>query len=153
MKVKELIARLTLQDPENEVLMTDLSDDVKVHELLKSVYEVYDLGEVKIEKPDGENVGEATVIYTSLLVFDTPEVVVTSENNIQQALLPYEQRYDAIMLNVHDQHEVAVQLAEVMTQMERHFKIPLVGKERMEKFKNESPEVWNLYLTVSASRA
>lgn len=70
----------------------------------------------------------------------------------KRILLQFEQSYKDIILSGYSQHERAVQLGEVMTQMEHHYKIPLVGKERMEKFERECPEVWGLYVTISASR-
>lgn len=149
MRVKELIARLMLQDPENEVLMTDLGADVKVQELLNRVYEVYDLGEVGIEEIGEKDAGEATMIYASLIAYDMTEVVSSED----EALLSFKQTYKGIMDNESSQHERAVQLADVMTRMEHHYKIPLVGKKRMQDFEHEYPEVWNLYITVSASRA
>lgn len=65
----------------------------------------------------------------------------------------FENRFKYIIRNVHGQHVRAVQLAELMTKMEHHYKIPLVGKDRMEKFEKEYPEVWGLYCTISASRS
>lgn len=69
-----------------------------------------------------------------------------------QELMQFEKRYRSIILSGLDQHERAVRLAEVMTEMEHHYKIPLVGKDRMEKFEQEHPDVWSLYFTISSAR-
>lgn len=70
----------------------------------------------------------------------------------QQDLQQFEDRYNFIMLTSDDPHQRAVKLGEVMTQMEGYFRIPLVGKERIEKFKHEYPYVWQLYVKISSSR-
>ncbi|MET3507072.1 hypothetical protein [Halalkalibacter oceani] len=49
-------------------------------------------------------------------------------------------------------HQRDVRLANLMTDLEAAYQIPLVGKERIERFKAEQPFAWRLYHAVSDAR-
>lgn len=49
-------------------------------------------------------------------------------------------------------HNRDMRLGNLMTDLEVAYQIPLVGKERIEAFKEEQPFVYGVYLAASRSR-
>ncbi|MBS4190351.1 hypothetical protein KHA94_09070 [Bacillus sp. FJAT-49705] len=64
----------------------------------------------------------------------------------------YTKRLKEILSTKQSSHIKSVHLASLMTDLEGSFQIPLFGKERIQVFEKQNPQVIQLYRTVSEAR-
>lgn len=67
-------------------------------------------------------------------------------------MLGYTKRLQEI-LSLPQSAQRDMRLANLMTDLEAAYQIPVIGKERIETFKEKHPHVMQLYRTVSAARS
>lgn len=68
-------------------------------------------------------------------------------------ILGYTKRLKSITESNTSNREKDLRLANLMTDLEGAYQIPLFGGERLERFKKEHPHVFQLYRTASMERS